>query len=52
MCIRDSIQADTDAADGADTIFNCWNAVYRATGRVEGIERRIKSGKGFKNEGV
>ena len=46
------IQADTDAADGADTIFNCWNAVYRATGRVEGIERRIKSGKGFKNEGV
>ncbi|HBO2935410.1 TPA: hypothetical protein L4R50_000406 [Pseudomonas aeruginosa] len=46
------IQADTNATDGADTIFNCWNAVYRATGRVEGIERRIKSGKGFKNEGV
>ena len=46
------IQADTNATDGADTIFNGWNAFYRATFRVEGIERRIISGKGFKNEGV
>lgn len=46
------VQSDADAVDGDETIFGCWNAVYRATGRSEGIERRIKSGKGFKNEDV
>jgi len=41
------IQSDPDAKDGADTILACWNAVYRATGRVDGLEKRIKSGKQF-----
>lgn len=41
------VQSDADATDGADIIFACWNAVYRATGRVDGLEKRIKSGKQF-----
>ncbi|HDS1721818.1 TPA: hypothetical protein QEM58_000369 [Pseudomonas putida] len=41
------VQSDPDATDGADTIHACWNAVYRATGRVDGLEKRIKSGKQF-----
>lgn len=41
------VQSDPNAVDGAETILACWNAVYRATGRVEGLEKRIKSGKQF-----
>lgn len=42
------LQSDPQADDtAADTIFSCWNAVSRATGRVDGIVRRIESGKGF-----
>lgn len=41
------VQSDPDATDGAETILACWNAVYRATGRVDGLEKRIKSGKQF-----
>lgn len=41
------VQSDPDSTDGAETIFACWNAVYRATGRVDGLEKRIKSGKQF-----
>lgn len=44
------VQSDPDAADGSETVFNCWNAVYRATGRVEGIEKRIRSGKAFNGD--
>lgn len=46
------VQSDANCVEGDETIFGCWNAVYRATGRSEGIERRIKSGKGFNNEDV
>lgn len=42
------LQSDPNAVDAADTIFSCWNALYRATGRVDGIVRRVESGKGFK----
>lgn len=41
------LQSDPDAVDGAETIHACWNAFYRATGRVDGLEKRIKSGKQF-----
>lgn len=41
------VQSDPHAVDGAETILACWNAVYRATGRVEGLEKRIKGGKQF-----
>lgn len=40
-------QSDQDATVDADTIFACWNAVYRATGRVDGLVKRISSGKQF-----
>lgn len=41
------MQSAPDAQETADTVFSCWNAVYRATSRVEGLEKRIKSGKAF-----
>jgi hypothetical protein len=41
------LQSDPTAEGAADTIFSCWNAVYRATGRVDGLVRRIESGKAF-----
>ncbi len=42
------LQSDPEAEDAADTIYSCWNAVYRATGRIDGLVRRIESGKAFK----
>lgn len=42
------LQSDPNADDtAADTIFLCWNAVSRATERVDGIVRRNESGKSF-----
>lgn len=40
------LQAEAGDEESA-TIFECWNAVNRATSRVRGLEGRIKSGKGF-----
>ncbi|KQW19847.1 MULTISPECIES: hypothetical protein [Pseudomonas] len=42
------LQSDPNAVDAADTIFSCWSGLYRATGRVDGIVRRVESGKGLK----
>lgn len=42
------LQSDPDAEEFEATIFSCWNAVWRATGRVDGLVRRIESGKAFK----
>lgn len=41
------LQQDPDAEDVSDTVFACWMGVYRATSRLEGIDRRIRSGKAF-----
>lgn len=41
------VQSDPSVEDSSDVVFACWNAVYRATSRVEGLENRIKSGKAF-----
>tara|TARA_R110002124_G_scaffold128157_23_gene288775 strand:+ start:4582 stop:4959 length:378 start_codon:yes stop_codon:yes gene_type:complete len=41
------LQKDPDAVDVSDAVFACWMGVYRATSRLEGVERRIKSGKAF-----
>jgi hypothetical protein len=45
------LQTDRNVEDSSDVIFSCWNAISRATSRVEGLERRIISGKAF-NGGV
>jgi hypothetical protein len=45
------LQSDPSIEDSSDVVFACWNAVCRATSRVEGLENRIKSGKAF-NGGV
>lgn len=41
------LQSDTNADDMAPDTTRCWNAVSRATERVDGIVRRNESGKGF-----
>ncbi len=41
------LQNDPNAVDVSETVFNCWIGIARATSRLDGIERRIKSGKAF-----
>lgn len=44
------LQSDQNVVDSSDLVFNCWSAVFRATSRAEGIEKRIKSGKAFNGD--
>jgi len=42
------LQNDPSVGDElTNKVFDCWNGVYRATSRLDGIAKRIRNGKAF-----
>lgn len=41
------LHSDPNEPEVSEKVLRCWNALYRTTGRAEGLENRIKSGKAF-----